>query len=145
MEELDKTLSELTTGLIFATLILGLIALIMIRSGHTGPDNDIWKCLLFALKGCACGWFYLWGRYSAKELLMARIVNCELKIRHSEERFHDHKVRCDEQLSNSKLKFKSVMNELESSKLREEALAQKLQAYTRTPADANQKALKAFL
>lgn len=41
MEELDKTLKELTTGLSFATLIFTLIALIMIQFGYTRPDNDI--------------------------------------------------------------------------------------------------------
>ncbi len=40
-EELDKTLKELATGLGFATLILTLIALLMIRFGYTRPNNDI--------------------------------------------------------------------------------------------------------
>jgi hypothetical protein len=144
-EELDKTLKELATGLSFATLIFTLIALIMIRFGYTRPDNDIWKCLLFLLKGCICGWFYLWGRYSAKELLRARAANSELIQKHSDERLHEQKLRLGEQISTIELKFKNLKRELESSKLREEALAQKLKAFTRTPADANKNALKSFL
>ncbi len=144
-EELDKTLKELATGLGFATLVLTLISLLMIRFGYTRPDNDIWKCLLFLLKGCICGWFYLWGRYSAKELLRARAVNSDLKRKHSEERFHEQKLRFGEQLSNNELKFENLRRELESTRLREETLTQKLKAFTRTPADANKNALQSFL
>lgn len=145
MEELDKTLKELTTGLSFATLIFTLIALIMIRFGYTHPDNDIWRCLLFSLKGCICGWFYLWGRYSAKELLRERAANSALKQQHSEEKLHDQKARSEEQLFTSKLELEHLKNELKASKLSEEALTQKLKDFTRTPIDANKNALKGFL
>jgi hypothetical protein len=145
MEERDKTLKELTTGLSFATLIFILIALLMIRFGHTRPDNDIWKCLLFSLRACICGWIYLWGRYSAQELLRERAANSTLKQQHSEEKLRDQKLRWEEQLTKSKLELEILKNELQASKLSEEALTQKLKAFTRTPIDANQNALKGFL
>lgn len=144
-DERDKTLNELTTGLCFGTIMLALISLIMIRFGYTQPENDIWKCLLFSLKGCICGWFYLWGRYSVKELLRARASNSELKLKYSEDRLLEQKLRMEEQLAKSHLELQQFKSELQSSKFKEEALTQKLNAITRTPADANKNALKSFL
>jgi hypothetical protein len=145
MGKLDKSLNELASGLIIATLLLGLIALLMIRFGYTRPDNDIWKCLIFSLKGCACAWFFLWGRYSVKELLLATVENSELKLKHAEDKLLVQKAHLEEKLLKKELKLENLKRELETSKHREEALAQKLNAYTRTPSDANKNALKSFL
>jgi hypothetical protein len=145
MEEQDKTLKELATVLSFASLILTLIALFMIRFGYTRPENEIWNCVIFLLKGCVCGWFYSCGRYSVKELSSTRTANYMLILRHTEERLNDQKIRLEEQLSKTESILENLKRELESSKLREEALSQKVKAFTRTPADANNTALKSFL
>jgi len=145
MEELDKNLKELTLGLVWASLVLGLLALIMIRFGYTRPGNEIWNCIVISLKGCFCGWFFIAGRYSGKQVLQAKVELFEQKLMNAQEKLRDQKLNWDEKVTKSRQKIEVLKRDVENSKNREEALAQQIKAFKRTPGDANQTALKSFL
>jgi hypothetical protein len=145
MEELDQNLKSHSANLILASSILCLISLIMIRFGYNHPKNEIWSCVLFALKVCSYAWTFILGRYSAKEIFRERAATYELKLTHSQGKINEQKLRSDEILSQIQQKSDELRSELSESKRREEALLQKLKAIQKTPNDANQDALRSFV